>query len=432
MSLPTDNVTISANATIENVTEVLGTASIYAFLCIIFTYLCSMYVEPSTNGTEVVHYKKVGDDVKADKNWLRSWRASGVSTAGASLRFVFSVGFKWALFGTAWGLLTKNAYGEARFYPGDTTGQNLVTPQDVFMYLYGGYCFAVLTVFDIQGLIRQFTTYEWKDAFYTRLAMTSIFYGGVMVIPAAYAFAANEDVVYSTSGILVPLTLTTGLILGAITVFMAFYIWWQQEMETYAEYVQECYILILGPRDRIENSMYGYMQGIYLPGTFIIAHMFYTLSYAFIIWMDGTKPVVYTFVVSVIPLVMMLKSRQIWSYFFFHINMVGFWFVVNVLTASLTGPLGADYAPTTTSFVDNVDVRHYNTTLNKLTTQSEFFLTGPSPDSMETLRPTTDAAVFTAFVVSCIAILLNWMFVEPLTALAREYPVKKFAENKIT
>ena len=437
--MATTNVSINVNATIENVTEVLGTSIVYTLLCGIFSYLCFMYVRASIMGDRKMYDKIEEPESKYEKSatqkltQLVSVSASpffGLTKWEIFVRFVFSVAFKWALFITAWTLYTGTVLYNTRFYS-FASALNLVIPQDVFNYAFSAYCFGALTVFDILGCYRDYYGREKDEShsFNARLAFTSILFGGAVVLPAAYAFATADATTVSNTGLLVPMTFFNGLALASLIVFAGFYVfWWKERDQDLRNLVQETYILMLGPRDKFRGSVVGYIPGFYLPGSWIAAHLFFTLSYAFIIYQDGTKPIVFTAVVCVIPIILMLKSRQVWTYMAWHLSMAGFWIVVNVLTASMTGPLGGGaYAPQLTSFVDNVNVTHYNYTLNKLTRQSEFFLTGPTPESLTTIYPTAYFAWVATFVLVVICIFFNSMGFEPMTGLTRAFPAMEKA-----
>ena len=416
---PGINVTINYNATITNVTELVGTTMVYTIIALLCTWWSYSFVASSLKSRWMPGYyksKEKGDLMHfLNKYTLSTDKGESNETFDLTIRILMGIVLPWTLFAVAWSLYTGTVLGAAWIFTGQSrTGVRLVVPQDIFNYSFSGLCCGVITITTLYLAARSRVRYETPGMVLAKYVMWVLMFGAVVLLPGAYGFTWNTDVTVAQNGYLAALTLATGLVLTIVLVLrVGLFARAARASDQMDAMVLDVHILSTGVQGDLKGATYGFAPGINLPLTWIIAHYAYITAAGYLIYMDNTKPIVFSTVVCIVPWVLTLKSRQIYSYMAWHVALSAYWILVNVISASITGPLGSGFAPTVTSFVASNNVTYYNITLNPNTTQSEFFLTGPSPSMLPNMRTSTDFFSIGAFVISCIVILLNLMFFEP-------------------
>lgn len=423
------NVTINHNSTINNVTEIVGTSFVYVLLSLFLTFFTYMYIGQSVRSYFI---PSDGDASVKNENFhesITSIAKGGKKDGEFIVRALMGIAVPWAMFGTAWGLYSANVLGKAWIYTGQTSpGVRMVTPQDTFNYAFSGICCGTIT---LGSFVYAASASNWKYSVrLANLVLTTLTTMAVVMFPGAYAFATNQDVTVSDNGYLVAFTLTSGIILTFIVLARVVHAYYPSRSDKENDdfiyndaIVKDVTVLATGVQGDLAGATFGYAPGIHLPLTWIIAHYLYLTSAGLIIYLDNTKPFVFTAVVCIVPWILTLRSRQIYSYMAWHVAMSAYWILVNVLGASVTGP--GVHTPVVTSFVASGGATYYNITLNKVTTQSEFFLTGPSPTMLPDMRTTTDLFSISAICLSFVIILLNMMVYEPAWTSGMKDPAIK-------
>jgi hypothetical protein len=292
----------------------------------------------------------------------------------------------------------------------------MLPPQDQFNYSFSGICCGTITVATWYFAARYWGDEEESDRFsLIKKALYGICLGGVVAYPGWYAFFANQHAFTSVASLIPGLTLASGsmltIILWGLLFASQFGKGLDDKQKKYA--VKDINVLGAGVQGDLAGSIHGWAPGIKLPFSWIFAHMLYITSAGIMIYLDNTKPFVFTFVTCVVPLLLAMYCHQLHSYLAWHTIMAAYWILTCVSSASMTGPQGTQFAPVATSFVATDNQTYWNLTLNVNTTQSEFFLTGPSPSMMANMLTTIALIIYSQFIVAVGCFLFNLMKYEP-------------------
>jgi hypothetical protein len=457
------NVTVNSNATMANVSEVVGTTFTYVLVSLLFTYLSYMFIASS-----MVSYFR-GDFNSEIYKGFRFSDSDKFVRKDALARIIVGLLVKWVLFIVGWSLYTGSVLGKAWIKPKPFQldfGVPL-SETDLFAYYFTAIAFGLMTWWDFslvhkyryprtyKGFNKQMThddvpknkrddnstdkeelesmdRDESSGFIALKVVLPTLTAAALVLFPGAYQFAVgNTTVINSGNGSLVAFNLATGLILTVILLLRA--IMSSEKVRNWsgktlsedapkrsfastatAMMFQDVFLLGQKPEGLIKAATYGFMGGIYMPFAWILCHMVYTFACGFPIYQDGTRPWVWGIVSGVIPFLLTLKAQQWRTYLGFHAAMGGFFLILNILCASITGPLngpktGDTFAPVVTSFSAS-NGTYSNITLNKLSTQSQFFLVAQNPGTLSAMRPSTDFMSIGALVLAFTCFLLNLMY----------------------